>query len=379
MLVCNVVGARPNFMKIGPVVQEIARRGLPQILVHTGQHYDAEMSQVFFDELGLPAPDVYLGVGAGTHARQTSAVLVAFEDVCLRSRPDLVIVGGDVNSTLGAALAAAKLGIPLAHVEAGLRSFDRSMPEEINRVLTDHLCDLLFTTEASANDNLTREGIPPARVYFVGNCMVDSLMRHVQMARRRFPWNAFGVAPRGYALVTLHRPGNVDDPGVFEGLVQAINRVAALLPVVFPMHPRTDERFRQSGVRLAPAVHIDGPLPYLTFIGLLAEARCVLTDSGGVQEETTALGVPCLTLRRNTERPVTLQLGTNQLVGTDPERIYRSVERILAGGEQTGGHPPLWDGRAACRVADVVERWASGGKGEAVDRALLPAAGGRGS
>ncbi len=360
-MICSVVGARPNFMKIAPIVSELTRRGLSQMLVHTGQHYDAEMSQVFFEELGLRAPDRDLGVGPDTHARQTAAVMVAFEEVCVQESPELVLVGGDVNSTLGAALAAAKLEIPVAHVEAGLRSFDRSMPEEINRVLTDHLCEILFTTETSANVNLAREGIAPQRIYFVGNCMIDTLMQHVEESRRRLPWQAFGLAPRRYALVTLHRPGNVDDPEALASLVQAINQVGELLPVIFPLHPRTEQRLGRRGPQLSPSVGVSGPLSYLNFIGLLAEARCVLTDSGGVQEEATALGVPCLTLRHNTERPATVDVGTNRLVGTDPARVFEHVQAILAGRWHVGHPPPLWDGHAAQRIVDVIQVWGSNG------------------
>jgi UDP-N-acetylglucosamine 2-epimerase (non-hydrolysing) len=320
MRVCNVVAARPNFMKMAPVVLELARRGVDQFLVHTGQHYDANMSDVFFEELGMPRPDVHLGVGSGSHAAQTAAVLTAFEATCLDHRPDLVVVAGDVNSTLACALVAAKLGISVAHVEAGLRSFDRTMPEEVNRVLTDHISDLLFATEDDALTNLSREGIDPGRVHLVGNCMVDTLLRHVETAVARRPWESLGLEPSGYALATLHRPSNVDDESVLRGLVRALNAVSRRLPVVFPVHPRTADRLARLQVTLAPGVRIGRPMPYLEFLGLMARARCVLTDSGGIQEETTALGVPCMTLRENTERPITIHQGTNRCNRSVPFR-----------------------------------------------------------
>lgn len=357
MLICSVVGARPNFMKIAPVFLELKRRGIPQLLVHTGQHYDANMSQIFFEELGLPVPDIYLGVGSDTHARQTARIMVSFEEVCHKNRPDLVVVGGDVNSTMAAALVAAKEHIPVAHVEAGLRSFDRSMPEEINRIATDHLSDLLFTTEKSADKNLRREGIPPESIHFVGNCMVDTLLKHVDVAIRRSPWETFGVKPSEFALVTLHRPSNVDDSEILKRVMKSINDVSRQLPVLFPVHPRTRVRLARERIEVAPRVSFTEPLPYLTFIGLMAKARLVLTDSGGIQEETTVLQVPCLTLRWNTERPVTIERGTNRLVGTDRKEIKRSVETILAGKWHHGDRPTLWDGKAGRRIADVIGAW----------------------
>lgn len=358
MLICTVVGTRPNFVKLAPIVLELDRRGVPRLLVHTNQHYDKNMSDVFFEDLELPPPDISLGVGSGTHARQTAGVLVAFEQFCLEHHPDLVVVGGDVNSTLGAALAAVKLAIPVAHVEAGLRSHDRSMPEEINRILTDHVSELLFTTEPSANVNLEREGILTERIRFVGNCMVDSLVKHAAAGRRLFPWRLFGMDEGSYALVTLHRPSNVEDDRTLSLLLAAINKVSDLLPVLFPVHPRTRERLQGSGIALARRVNLCDPLPYLIFVGLMGGARCVLTDSGGIQEETTALGVPCLTLRSNTERPVTVTLGTNRLVPPHvPERIYESVKMVMEGKWPAGMVPPLWDGQAARRVVDAIEEW----------------------
>jgi UDP-N-acetylglucosamine 2-epimerase (non-hydrolysing) len=356
--VLSVVGARPNFMKIAPVVA--ALRGVPgveQLLVHTGQHYDPNLSQVFFDELGLPAPDVYLGVGSGSHAEQTARVMIAFEGVCAERRPDLVVVGGDVNSTLAATLVAAKATIPVAHVEAGLRSFDRGMPEEVNRVVVDHLSDLLFTTERSGDDHLRREGIAADRIHFVGNCMVDSLLAHVQRAVAAAPWEAHGLAAGGYALVTLHRPSNVDDPATLARLVDTLGRTAERLPVLFPSHPRTTARLAAEGIAAPPGVRLVEPLPYLAFLGLLARARCVLTDSGGIQEETTALDVPCLTLRANTERPVTVEQGSNRLVGDDPEAILGALDEVMRGGWPRARRPPLWDGRAGERIAAAIGGW----------------------
>lgn len=357
MLICNVVGARPNFMKIAPIVDELHRRGLPQLLVHTGQHYDANMSQVFFDQLGIPKPDIDLGIGSDTHTRQTARIMTAFEDVCQQHQPSLVVVVGDVNSTLAASLVASKLNIPVAHVEAGLRSFDRTMPEEINRVLTDHIADFLFTTEESGNENLRREGIDDSKVHFVGNCMVDSLLKHVERAAAETPWQPYGVTPGGYALLTLHRPSNVDDRDILAELMQTINRVSRHLPVLFPVHPRTRNHMAEWGIPVADSIRLTEPLPYLAFVGLMAKARFVLTDSGGIQEETTAIHVPCLTMRWNTERPVTVTSGTNQLVGTDARQIEDCVQQIMDGTWKTGQRPPLWDGQAGKRIVDVIEKW----------------------
>jgi UDP-N-acetylglucosamine 2-epimerase (non-hydrolysing) len=354
MLICSVVGARPNFMKMAPVIQEIRNRGIEHYLVHTGQHYDDNMSRVFFDELEMPRPDVDLDVGSDTPARQTARIMIAFEDVCRRRRPDLILVGGDVNSTAAVALVSAKEQIPLGHVEAGLRSFDRSMPEEINRVVTDHLSDYLFTTEESANENLAREGIPRERVHFVGNCMVDSLKKHVAVALERAPWDAHGLSPGSYALLTLHRPSNVDSTAALAEIMEVINALSARVPILFPVHPRTRARLDAAGIKPANQVRFCEPLPYVTFVGLMARARLVLTDSGGIQEETTALGIPCLTLRLNTERPVTMTHGTNRLVGVSAEAIRSSVEDALAGRWTAGRDVPLWDGRASTRIVDIV-------------------------
>ena len=351
-MICTVVGARPNFMKMAPIVLEGHRRGLRQLLVHTGQHYDEAMSAVFFEQLGMPAPDVYLGVGSGTHAVQTAQIMTLFEAVCLRHEIDLVLVGGDVNSTFACAVTAAKLHIPVGHVEAGLRSFDRSMPEEINRILTDHVSDLLFTSEKAGTENLLREGFTPGSIHFVGNCMIDSLRAHLGAALTAQPWTRLELRPEAYALVTLHRPGAVDDPAILEQLRLAMIEVACKLPVVFPMHPRTRARIRDSGRSWDP-VRIFDPLGYVDFLGLMAKARLVLTDSGGIQEETTALGVPCLTLRPNTERPSTIEVGTNRLVGTDYGAITGAVGDALS-SPRRGGVPDLWDGHAAERILDVL-------------------------
>jgi len=362
MYIANVVGARPNFMKMAPVIAEMRRRGLRQELIHTGQHYDANVSEVFFRELELPEPDVYLGIGSDSQARQTARIMMALEEVWLERRPALVVVAGDVNSTLAAALVAAKLTVPVAHVEAGLRSFDRTMPEEINRVVTDRLSELLFTTEESANQNLRAEGTPPEQIHFTGNCMIDTLERHLEAAVARRPWQQFRLEPEGYALVTLHRPSNVDQPATLAALVAVLNELSARLPMLFPVHPRTSRRLSDFGIAPAPTLRLCEPLPYLAFLGLMARARCVLTDSGGIQEETTALGVPCLTLRRNTERPVTLTHGTNRLVGTDPAAIRAAFEAALEQSPRRAPRPPLWDGQASRRIVDVIEAWAASGR-----------------
>jgi len=353
--ILSVVGARPNFMKMAPVVEQILQRGIPHLFVHTGQHYDENMSRVFFDQLGMPRPDVDLEVGSDTHARQTARIMTAFEEVCREHRPDIVLVGGDVNSTAAVALVSAKEGIALGHVESGLRSFDRSMPEEINRVVTDHLSTYLFTTEESADANLAREGIAPERVHRVGNCMVDTLLKHVRTAVERAPWTGLGLDPAAYALLTLHRPSNVDDDAALASVMRAISSVSSRIPILFPVHPRTRRRLESGGVPIGNGIRLCEPLPYLAFLGLMAKSRFVLTDSGGIQEETTALGVPCLTLRRNTERPVTVTHGTNRLA-TTPEEIQAGADEILAGHWRTGESVPLWDGRASERIVDVLVR-----------------------
>ena len=369
MRVLHVVGARPNFMKAAPVIAALARsRRIAQVLVHTGQHYDANMSDVFFRQLGLPEPDVNLGVGSGSHAVQTAEVMVRFERVLLDRAPDLVLVYGDVNSTLAAALVSTKLGVPVAHVEAGLRSFDRSMPEEINRVVTDSIVDLLFTPSEDGDENLLREGVSPARIHRVGNVMIDTLVRLLPQADAR--WERLegdlDIRGRRYGLVTLHRPSNVDQDDSLRAIARALDAIGRRLPLVFPVHPRTRQRFAAAGVAWSgDGVRLCEPLGYLDFLALQRRAAVVITDSGGIQEETTFLGVPCLTLRENTERPVTVTLGTNTLVGRDMDRLRSEVARVLAGDARRGQPPPLWDGRAADRIAAIVERALRDGWGSA--------------
>lgn len=360
--ILHVVGARPNFMKIAPVMQAIARAGFAdQKLVHTGQHYDIAMSDVFFTDLGMPVPDIHLGVGSGSHAEQTAKVLVGFERVCLDEKPDLVVVAGDVNSTLACALDCAKLRIPCAHVEAGLRSFDMEMPEEVNRIVTDRLCEILLTPSPDADENLRQEGTDPSRIFRVGNVMIDTLLAHLPKARAAGPQARMGVEPGRYGVLTLHRPSNVDDPEVFGGLVEALGEIQRHLPIVFPLHPRTRKRMEDFGLgpRMAAlaGLLLCEPLGYLEFLGLTADAKLVLTDSGGLQEETTALGIPCLTIRENTERPVTVSEGTNTLVGVDPRRIVDEVMRVLSGTGKAGRVPALWDGGASERIAEVLRTW----------------------
>jgi len=359
--IASIAGARPNFMKIAPIVAALRRRpeSFESMLVHTGQHYDEKMSQVFFDELGIPRPDINLNVGSGSHAQQTAAIMTAFEQVLLEHAIDLVLVVGDVNSTIACALVASKLGVPIAHVEAGLRSYDRGMPEEINRVLTDQISDLLFTTEASAEDNLKREGVDASKVHFVGNVMIDTLLAHRERARATNVHRSLGLDAGEYGLMTLHRPSNVDETDAFERLMRGIAAVAHDVPVVFPVHPRTRPAVSRSATAAAlidtNRLRLVDPLGYLDFIGLMERARVVLTDSGGIQEETTILGVPCLTLRENTERPVTITHGTNHLVGTDTARIVEAWEEVKTKPTRPAG-PPLWDGRAAERIVSVLER-----------------------
>jgi len=352
-MICTVVGARPNFMKMAPIVNEARRRGIAQLFVHTGQHYDQRMSDIFFEELGMPQPDLYLGVGSGTHAEQTARVMLLFEQVLLQQRPQLVVVAGDVNSTLACALTASKLSIPVAHVEAGLRSFDRSMPEEINRVLTDHISDLLFTTEPSGRLNLLKEGIADSAIYFVGNTMIDTLCQHLEAAKKREPWRTFGLQPREFGLVTLHRPSNVDNKATSRQIASALQQIGQELPLIFPIHPRT----LKNGEGLweaIPGLKIVEPMGYLDFLGLMSQAAVVITDSGGIQEETTALQVPCVTVRPNTERPITITEGTNQLVPPITDQIVSAVKNRSV---KIGNRPKLWDGKAAQRIIDVIQSY----------------------
>lgn len=352
MRLIHVVGARPNLMKLAPVYRALCEvRGIEQFVVHTGQHYDFNMSDVFFQQLGIASPDINLQVGSGSHAQQTAEIMVRFETVAAKHRPNLVLVYGDVNSTVAAALVCSKLGIRVGHVEAGLRSFDRSMPEEINRLLTDQLADLLFTPSEDGNRNLEREGIPRDKIHLVGNVMIDTLVHMLPAAEHHIPDDV----PSRFALVTLHRPSNVDDLGWLDSMIKGLESIGADLTVIFPVHPRTRQRMKDVGLNGAnSSVRLTDPMPYLTFLALQQRAAVVITDSGGIQEETTYLGVPCLTVRENTERPITVEVGTNMLVGRDPNRIQREVRRIIGGDWKKGRIPPLWDGRASQRIAEIV-------------------------
>lgn len=354
MKLLHVVGARPNYMKAAALVRAARAAGLDQMLVHTGQHYGASMSDVFFEELGLPEPDRHLAVGSGSHGEQTARIMMAIEPVLEEMRPDWLVVVGDVNSTLAATLTAAKLGVRVAHVEAGLRSFDRTMPEELNRVVTDALADLLLTPSPDADENLRREGREPAAIRRVGNVMIDILDAQLGEARARRAGARLGLARNGYAVATLHRPANVDDVPSLTRLLSILGEVAGELPVVLPLHPRTRARIDAAGLSVARGLTLQEPLGYLDFLSLLDGARLVLTDSGGVQEETTALGVPCLTLRDNTERPITISEGTNQLVGSDGSGLLAVLPEALRAGARRDQipvvRPALWDGHAAERV-----------------------------
>ena len=364
-----VVGARPNFMKIAPIIRAFNRpdSALSTTLLHTGQHYDAAMKHAFFDQLHIPEPDTDLEVGSGSHARQTADIMKKFEPVLEKTRPLAVLVVGDVNSTIACALVAVKMGIPVFHVEAGLRSGDRSMPEEINRILTDQLSDLLFITEETARDNLSREGIATEKVHFVGNVMIDTLLYNLphavpaEVSLKTAGCTEADVSVNGFGLVTLHRPSNVDDPEVLARLLEVLSRISLRTPLLFPIHPRTESRIAAAGLgsRLANSrIRVMPPQGYLEMLGLMKDARVVLTDSGGIQEETTALGVPCITLRENTERPITVTQGTNTIVGTDADAIMSCYEDIIDSGGKAGRVPELWDGEAAGRIVQVINRWA---------------------
>ncbi len=359
-----IVGARPNFMKIAPIMQALSAgsQPIPAKIVHTGQHYDEAMNKQFFDDLGIPKPDINLEVGSGSHAQQTAEVMRRFEPVLDQEQPAAILVVGDVNSTIACALVAAKKNVAIIHVEAGLRSFDRGMPEEINRVLTDQISDLLYTTERAALENLRREGIDPARVHFVGNVMIDTLHHHLKQAiPAQTTLRDAGVeAQHGYALLTLHRPSNVDDKSALRDLLETIATVSQKLPVVFPLHPRTKGRIQEFGLEglLAQAnIALMPPLGYLPMLGLMRDAKLVFTDSGGIQEETTALGVPCLTLRENTERPITVEQGTNLIVGQSRAKILSAADDILQNGGKAGRIPEYWDGHAAERIAAHLHTW----------------------
>lgn len=372
MHILHVVGARPNFIKVAPMMQALGSySGVRQTLVHTGQHYDANMSDVFFRQLNMPLPDVNLGVGSASHALQTAEIMIRFEPVVLERKPDLVLIYGDVNSTMASALVCAKLLIPVGHVEAGLRSFDRTMPEEINRVISDQLANLLFTPSVDANDNLLDEGILPEKIHLVGNIMIDTLVHQLSKAPERWPVECLrairplsitveasdseGIRLKHYGLLTLHRPSNVNDPALLVRIVVALKEISQDLPLIFPIHPRVRRQvdvlqFNMEDSRL----YFVDPLGYLDFLALQRHATLVITDSGGIQEETTYLGIPCFTIRESTERPVTTTLGTNILVGQDMDRLRIEVSQVLAGAGKQGQIPPLWDGHASERIARVI-------------------------
>ena len=356
-----VAGARPNFMKVAPIVAAMKRRHdeFQTILVHTGQHYDAAMSEAFFRDLGMPEPDVYLGVGSASHAQQTAAIMQAFEAVAIREKPDWVIVVGDVNSTLACALVSVKVGTKVAHVEAGLRSRDRTMPEEINRLLTDQIADVLLTPSQDADANLRAEGIPEERIRFVGNVMIDSLLDHLERARQSTARALLELADKEYAVLTLHRPANVDDADAFRGIIEALEELARRLTIVFPAHPRTRKMIAELGfsdrVEKIKGLLVVDPFGYLDFLQLLSGARLVLTDSGGIQEETTVLGIPCVTLRENTERPITVEMGTNTIAGTNSADIIKAALIALDSPPNISARvPPLWDGHTADRILDAL-------------------------
>ncbi|MGE5343234.1 MAG: non-hydrolyzing UDP-N-acetylglucosamine 2-epimerase [Candidatus Omnitrophota bacterium] len=352
-----VAGARPNFMKIASIVHALNQHGeITPLLVHTGQHYTPEMSDIFFNQLGIPEPDMNLDVGSGSHAVQTAEIMIRFETVLLDVKPELVLVVGDVNSTLACALTAVKMKINVAHVEAGLRSFDRDMPEEINRILTDAISDFLFITEPSAEKNLLNEGIPREKIFFVGNTMIDTLIAHREKAEASHILDSLKLKERKYALVTLHRPSNVDHKEDLSGIWNALRDISTVLPIVFPAHPRTVKQMNAFDLTMTDTdrFRVVPPLGYHDFLKLMTHARCVLTDSGGIQEETSILGVPCLTLRKNTERPVTVDMGTNRIVGTDPDMIREAFMEIYHRNELKKTPIPLWDGKAAERIVSLL-------------------------
>lgn len=356
--IISVVGARPNFMKIAPVYRAFLKYSgqIEHLICHTGQHYDQNMSKVFFEDLELPKPDFYLGIGGGTHAEQTGQIMMGFEKICLSEKPDLVIVVGDVNSTIACTLTACKLHIKTAHVESGLRSFDRNMPEEINRVLTDSISDYLFVTEKSGLEHLKREGISDERVFFTGNVMIDSVVHYLAKAEKSGFMDSLGLVPKEFVLVTMHRPSNVDRPEDLIGLIKFLNSIAEKKKVLFPVHPRTRKNLECFGLiqELHGDVILTGPVGYIDFLSLIKNAELILTDSGGIQEESTYLGVQCVTLRTTTERPSTIEIGTNQMVGDDFEKAKRVALGILAGNTKKGGIPELWDGHSAERIAAII-------------------------
>jgi UDP-N-acetylglucosamine 2-epimerase (non-hydrolysing) len=356
-------------MKMAPIIEAMNRYAteIGHLLVHTGQHYDDRMSKSFFIDLGMPKPDIDLEVGSSSHAEQTARIMVEFEKVCLREKPDLVIVVGDVNSTLACTITAKKLGVKVAHVEAGLRSRDMSMPEEINRLCTDVLCDYLFTTDHFANENLLAEGVSPDKIFFVGNVMIDTLLKHKELACEVGLVERWGLKPGGFATLTLHRPSNVDNPVIFGGILDALNEIAKEIPIIFPIHPRTRKMVEQfgfcgyfTGTDQPQGLWLTDPLGYLEFLHLNMNAKMVITDSGGLQEETTVLGVPCITLRNNTERPITCVVGTNFIVGNDRDNILHYTSKLLSGKIPRGSVPEKWDGKAAERIVEVLKSRNSG-------------------
>lgn len=359
MKIINIVGARPNFMKIAPLMAEYAKHDhIQPLLVHTGQHYDEKMSDLFFCQLEIPEPDINLAVGSGSHAIQTAEIMKAFEPVVLEYRPDAVLVVGDVNSTIACGLVAVKLGVKLIHVEAGLRSFDRSMPEEINRVLTDSISDLLFCTEQSGVDNLIHEGIPEEKILLVGNVMIDTLLKHRARADKSAILDCLNLNGDEYVVLTLHRPSNVDDVGTLSRILEALEVIQNDMPVIFPVHPRTRRNLYSTplGARVSAmlGLRLLDPVGYLDFLKLMSSARIVLTDSGGIQEETTVLRIPCLTLRETTERPITVEVGSNRIVGTDPSKIIDTYRQVMNGGLSDPQLPPLWDGKASERIVRIL-------------------------
>lgn len=359
MKIINVVGTRPNFMKIAPLIGAMnsQKNIIEHILVHTGQHYDESMSDNFFRQLEIPYPNINLGVGSGSHAEQTAKVMIAFEKVILDYEPDLVVVVGDVNSTIACSLVASKLGVRIAHVEAGLRSFDRTMPEEINRILTDAISDMLFTTEESANTNLKHEGISSKKIFFVGNVMIDTLIHCLGVIQEQLPFE--GLVEKEYAVITLHRPSNVDGPAVLERILKALQQISKRIRLVIPLHPRTLRNIKRFGfddylTSISTNSIVTGPIGYLEMLRLVKTAKMVITDSGGIQEETTYLRIPCLTLRSNTERPSTVKLGTNVLIGQDTDMLLNCFDKVLSSSQDEGSIPPLWDGRASNRIVDIL-------------------------
>ena len=359
--ILNVVGTRPNFIKIAPLVREMKKhKQITQILVHTGQHYDASMSKLFFDELGIPKPDINLGVGSSTDTTQTAKIMLGIEKVLLKEKPDLVVVVGDVNSTFATAIAAKKCGIKVAHVESGLRSFDMGMPEEINRILTDHVADLLFTTEESGNINLKLEGISSNKIFFVGNVMIDTLLMHKKKAQQSKILSKLKLTKKNYIVLTIHRPSNVDNKIALEAIISILEKIQDKIKIVFPVHPRTKKNITLFGldkkIKNMKNLIVTEPFGYLDFLCLMSNAKLVMTDSGGIQEETTILQVPCITLRNNTERPVTVQQGTNIIVSTDKEKIIKTANEAMKGASVKGKIPQLWDGRASKRIIEVILR-----------------------